>query len=135
MEPTSEEKIVAGLVHLAILLDLFGVIASIVVYVLYRPKSAFVTRHTKQSLALQIISLVLAWVVPLALGVSTIGFFSIGSYITFAPRVTAAIAGTVLVGFVQIALLVMAIIAAVRAFQGQEYLHPLFGQWVDRLGQ
>lgn len=135
VQPTSEEKVVAGLVHLALLLNLAGLVATLVVYTLYRPKSAFVTRHAKQSLGLQVISLVLGWALPIAFGISAIGLFSLGAPFGFAPRATVGLLGVLLLGGLQIAVLVLAVIAAVRAFQGEEYRHPVFGQWMDSLGK
>lgn len=132
MELTSEEKVVAGLVHLALLLNVIGLVASVVVYMLYRPKSTFVARHAKQSLGLQVISLILSATIPVAFGASAVGLFSLG-----AKRATlgTGAAGALLLWITGVTMLVMAVIAAVRAFQGHEHVHPVFGKWVDSLAQ
>lgn len=132
MERTSEEKIVAGLSHLAYLLNWVGPIAAVVVFVMYRQKSSYVAEHAKQSIGLQIITVVVGVVIGLLTGVGSLGSLGLGrvSRTAFAGSI---LLGAGLVSLISLAGLVLAIIAAVKAFMGQEYRHPLFGELVGRM--
>jgi len=131
MERTTEERVVAGLSHLAFLLALPGLVINVVLYVLYRPRSSFVAKHVKQALGLQVVSFLLGMALSLTFGVSVI---SVGFWSAAGALGTAALAWLVSM-IVWIITLVLMAIAAVRGFQGEEYRHPIFGNFVDRLGE
>jgi len=131
MERTSEEKVVAGLGHLAYIFGWIGLIATAVVFVMYRQKSAYVAEHTKQSLGLQVIALALRVIAGVLTGVSSFGF-------GLARVSRTAFAGSFLMGIgllslISLIALAFAITAAVKAFMGQEHRHPLFGDFVARM--
>lgn len=134
MERTSEERMVGGLTHLAILLNWVGLIVNVVLYVVYRPKSSYVTHHVKQALGLQLISIVVVAILGLVAGVGSVSALgSVGKYggKALLGSMFMGIGSTALIGLIT---LVMAVIAAVKGFQGTEYRHPLFGEFVARLG-
>ena len=135
MERTSEEKILGGLTHLAIFFSWIGLIANVILYVVYRPKSQFVAGHVKQALGLQVSALVAGAVVGLLFGVGFAGTLGLGSSAAMGAALGTAALGGLLALVVGIGALVLAIIAAIRGFQGQEYRHPVIGSWIAGLGE
>lgn len=131
MERTTEERVVAGLTHLALLLELPGLIINVVLYVLYRPRSAFVAKHVKQALGLQVVSLLVGIVISLVFGAGAVG---IGFWSTAGALGTAALAWLLSL-VVWVLTLVLMVVASVKGFQGEEHRHPVFGNFVDRLGE
>jgi uncharacterized Tic20 family protein len=131
MERSSEEKVLSGLAHIASIFSWIGVIASVVLLVIYRDKSKFVFGHAKQALGLSAISVVVGLVLG-ALGVgSGMGLLSSGSL--------GAAFGTASLFFMLSALwgivvLILAILAAIKGFNGVEYKHPVIGQTIENIG-
>lgn len=131
MDRTTEERVVAGLTHLGLLLEMAGLIINVVLYVLYRSRSSFVAKHVKQALGLQVVSLLLAFAISVIFGAGAIG---LGFWSPAGALGSAALAW-LLSMVVWVITLVFMVIAAVRGFQGEEYQHPVFGSFVDRLGE
>jgi uncharacterized Tic20 family protein len=132
VERTSEEKILGGLTHLAIFFSWFGLIVNVVLYVIYRSKSAYVTGHVKQSIALQALAMVVNYIVGFIFGFGMLGGIGLGSSYAFGAALGI---GSLLVLAVAVISIVLAIIAAVKGFQGQEHRHPIMGDWVAKLGE
>lgn len=135
MERTSEEKILGGITHLAIFFSWIGLIANVILYVIYRSKSAFVASHVKQSIGLQVIGMLVGTALGFLFGLGMIGGFGMGMSYGMGAAVGAAALGALLILAVGIAAIVLAILAAIKGFQGQDYRHPLFGNWLAGLGE
>lgn len=130
MELSSEEKTLGGLAHVAAIFGWIGVIANVILFVLYREKSKYVAGHSKQALGLSVISVVVSWVLGL-FGAGSAGLLSIGS-------MGAAVGAALIIGLVSLAwgivVLVLAIMAAMKGFKGEEHRYPLFGKAVNEIG-
>ncbi len=148
---TQQDRTVATLVHLSIFLNflffLSGIIAALVVALLYRERSSFVARHALQSLAFQIALavvglLVIAFVVALWVGT----FLALVPWSLMEPSVPpgtpriAPLAGlflwAVTVGCTVLAVVLLAlaivlpIVGAMRASRGEDFDYPLIGRIV-----
>ena len=96
--PTSDEKTMAILSH--VLTFVAGFLAPLIIYLIKKDESAFVTNHAKESLNFQI----------------TIWIIIIGLFIT--------IIGILLIWLVGIIALVFVIIATIKASEGKLYKYP-----------
>jgi uncharacterized Tic20 family protein len=134
VERTSEEKTLGGLTHLAIFFGWLGLIANVVLYVIYRPKSQFVGGHVKQALGLQTLLLVIHAVLALLFGAGVVGGIGLGSTMGLGAAVGAAFLGGLIGLVVAVGAIILAIIAAIKGFQGQEHNHPIVGNWIAGLG-
>lgn len=130
MERSSEEKTLGGLTHIAAIVGWIGVVANVVLFVIYREKSQYVAGHAKQALGLSVLSVVVSWVLGL-FGAGSTGLLAIGS-------VGAAVGAAMIVGLISLAwgivVLVFAIMAALKGFKGEEHRYPLFGEFVAKIG-
>ncbi|HRE51870.1 MAG TPA: DUF4870 domain-containing protein [Flavitalea sp.] len=99
--PTSDEKTMAVLSHILTLL--VGFIAPLVIYLLKKDSSSFITAHAKESLNFQI-TLFIAFMISIVLWVILIGLL--------------------LTWLIGIAALVLIIIATIRASEGKLYRYP-----------
>ena len=129
----SEDRILAGLAHLGILLNWVGVVAVLVVYLLKRDDSPFVAGHAKQALGWQLASMIAAAALGLAAAGTFMGAMMIGMHGAGAmPMLGMGLAAFAFFAL-NVVFVVLAVIAAVRAFQGQRYAYPVIGGWVGRL--
>lgn len=130
MERSSEEKTLGGLAHVAAIFSWVGLVANIIIFVLYREKSQYVAGHAKQALGLSVVSVIVSWVLGL-FGGGSAGLLAIGS-------VGAAVGAALITGLIALAwgivTLVFAIIAALKGFKGEEYRYPVFGEFVAKIG-
>lgn len=134
MERTSEEQILGGLTHLAIFFSWLGLIANLILYFVYRPKSLFVAGHVKQALGLQALLLVIHVLLGLLFGAGIVGGIGLGSGFGLGAAVGTALLGGLLGLVAAVAAIILAIIAAIKGFQGQEHRHPIVGDWIAVLG-
>ncbi len=146
---SSDERIMAGLAHLCVLLFGWGLIGSIVIWATQKDKSPYVRFQALQSVAYQIAFTLAAIVIFACSMCSTfaflgaIPFFSNSSPAPSEPGVGDQIAMFVFV-FGQIApflvgmlgwfvMVAYGLFAAARAFQGRDFRHVLIGWRVERL--
>ncbi|MFE5323594.1 DUF4870 domain-containing protein [Paenibacillus sp. NPDC056579] len=99
---SSEERNLALLAHILCLI--VGVIAPLIIYLMKKDESAYVTEHAKESLNFQI---------------SMIIYSIIAGILCF------AIIGFVLLPILGVFALIVIIIATIRASKGQHYEYPL----------
>ncbi|MBS1917598.1 MAG: DUF4870 domain-containing protein [Bacteroidetes bacterium] len=99
--PTSDEKTLALLSHILTLVTWF--IAPLVIYLIKKDESKFVSDHAKESLNFQI-TLFIACIVGVIL--------------------TLIIIGALILGLVSLAALILVIIATIRASEGKIYRYP-----------
>lgn len=132
MERASEEKTLAGLAHVAAIFGWVGVVANIVLFVLYREKSQYVTGHVKQGLGLSVIGVAGSWLLGLLGAGGLTSLFYSGAF-------GAAVGMGLLLGLLGaafgITVLVLGILAAIKGFKGEEHRYPLFGEFVAKIGE
>jgi hypothetical protein len=114
--------------HLSVLINLvtgiFGPVAALLIYLMFRDRSRYVAYQSLQSLLLQLIGWVgggliigAAWAVTGALSAILIGL----CLIPFALLITI---------FLPLGTIVYAIIAAIKTNQGEDFRYWLIGDWV-----
>jgi uncharacterized Tic20 family protein len=104
--PTSDDKVLAMLSHLLAIIGGLGFIPPLVIWLIKKddPNASFVTENAKESLNFQLTVLILG-IVCLILVIVFIGIF--------------------LIWALEIANLVLVIIATVRSYEGKIYRYPL----------
>ena len=100
--PTSDEKTLAILAHILTIVSSF--IAPLVIYLLKKDESAFVSEHAKESLNFQI-TMIILFIISLILMLLLIGFL--------------------LIWLLSIANLVLVIIATIKASENKMYRYPI----------
>ena len=131
-EPTSDEKLLAGLSHLSIIA--FSIIAPFIIWLIQRQKSQYVAFHALQSLFYHLATTVVS--VVLACAFIFVFFRAIASgtanegMAIFADLAILAI--FVLMTLVAVALTIYGIVGAVMAFQGKPFRYILAGRWAAR---
>lgn len=130
MERSQEEKVLAGLAHVALLFSYIGLVGQIVLLVLYREKSKFVFNHAKQALSLWVVSWVVGWVITSVFGVS-VGLGALTGGLGF---LGGALLGAVIALAWLVIWAVLMIRGAIKGFKGEEYKQPLVGEMVEKLG-
>jgi uncharacterized protein len=140
--PSQDERTLAALAHISVLLPLMGVIAPIVIWVTQKDRSRFVAFQSLQAIAYQLLMVVI-WFVGIAcyMGSFFLTFFSFmmpGSSIEpggpplffFIPFVV--FFGILAMMFVMV---IYGIVAAVLIFQGKDFRYILIGQLIERYTQ
>jgi uncharacterized Tic20 family protein len=141
--PTQDERIMAGLAHIACLLPMMGAIAPIVIWVTQKEKSKFVAFQALQALAYQL-SMVVAWILGMACYM--LSFFSIffGEIFTTSLRQADSqnplamiffmapflVFGSLLLGM--FVFVIYGIVGAVLAFQGKPFRYLLIGRLLEK---
>ena len=126
-QPTSEERNLAMLAHLSVLVNLFtgvlGPFTAGLIYLLYRDRSRYIAYHAMQSLVLQLIvwvgggALVAgAWIVTGILSIFVIGL----CLVPFA----------ILLSFLPVIAPVYGVVGAYQTSQGKDFKYWLIGDWV-----
>lgn len=131
---TQEETLLSGFAHVAVLFGWLGVIGNLVLYLIYKPKSAFVAGHAKQALGLAIVWRVLGIVLGIFMG-GLGAVLTRGPWSMMGPGVHGGLVIGSLVSFgIWVAFLVLVILAAIKGFGGKEHRYPIIGDAIDRLG-
>lgn len=136
--PTQDDKLISALAHGAVLLPMWGLIASALIWVTQREKSAFVRQQAAQAIAWQV---ALIAVFMLGMGCYMASFFLLigGAALTngfdgaagpppffFIP---VGVMGLIFVMF--FVFIIGGVWAAVRNLQGRPFRYPLIGAWVE----
>ncbi len=138
-----DERILAALAHISVLLPMFGLIAAIVIWVTQKERSRFVAFQALQAVAFQLL-LIIAWFAGMACYMGTFfltffGAFAVSSsqralgpasLLFFLPFVVMGILILLMLGFV-----IYGVVAAVLTFQGHDFHYALVGRWVERYQQ
>ncbi|WP_158212461.1 DUF4870 domain-containing protein [Natranaerobius trueperi] len=135
MSLKSDDKIFAGLSHLAIFLDFIGTIATLMIYITKKDYSKFIEYHAKQALGYQVVILLISWAINLVFIGGAIGGF-LGTGFIMGQGLLSIIPMVSLVGIrVVISLMIYgyAIFASLQAFQGEEFKYIVIGDFIDRL--
>lgn len=89
---TQDDKLWAAIAHAAIFV--FGIFGPLIIMMVYKEKSYYITYHAKQALIFQVV---------------------------------AVVGGVVTCGLISLVCMVFAIIAALKAYEGQYYAYPGLG--------
>ena len=116
-----DERTYALLLHLSALswlISIPGFIGPLVMWLIKKDQSPFIDRHGRAAMAFHIRVFIYAAAAALLFGVIAVATLGIGAVLLIPVLVLAAIAAMVLV-------VVLPIVAALKANQGQEYAYPL----------
>jgi uncharacterized protein len=145
MKPlTQDERLMAMLVHLCVLLPTYGFIGAIVIWVTQKEKSAYVRAHGVQAIGWQILLIAVYIGGMMLYMLSFVGFF-VGIGLT-GPDAKEPPVGAIafmvlpfamigLVFLVMLAMVIVAIVAAVRAYGGSLCRYPLIGGLLERMAE
>ena len=140
---TQDERVMGALAHIAALLPVMGIIASIVIWVTQKDKSRFVAFQALQAIAYQL-TFIVVWLIGMACYMGTFFLTFAGGIMGSVNPDTSLLTGGLfflpfLVFFGLFALMgiwiIYAIIAAVMVFQGKDFRYFLIGRWVERYSQ
>ncbi len=137
---SQDERIIAALAHISILLPMIGVIAPIVIWVTQKERSRFVAFQALQAIAFQLL-LILIWFGGMAcyMGSIFLTIFSFGilNSSSGGPGLAFFLPFALFLGmFVFLGVFVIyGIIAAILTFQGKDFRYALIGRWVERYTQ
>ena len=145
--PTPDERILAALAHITILVPLMGVIAPIVIWVTQKEKSRYVGFQALQAVVFQLL-LVLTWFVGMGcymasffitfIGIAGFGAGNPSSAPLSGPAQTLGYLGVFipfivigLVFIVGIVFVIYGVVAAIQALRGNPFRYALIGDRVE----
>jgi uncharacterized Tic20 family protein len=144
--PTPDERVLAALSHVSVLLPLVGVIAPIVIWVTQREKSKYVAFQSLQAMVYQL-TIIVGWILSWGCYMcSFLGIFA-GMFLGAATETTGSgetiaiissllpllvIGVIMLLGFI---LMIYGVVGAVMAFQGKPFRYIIIGERVERFMQ
>ena len=135
---TSEERVMAGLAHISVVMIGWGIIVPVIVWVTEREKSRFASFQALQALAYQLLFMLLYMIcsfgamIP-AMGVQLLVFNVPNSSDSVAPyfALTPVLAMLAIFCFLGLYILV-GIIGSIMSFTGKDFHYPLLGTWIAR---
>ncbi len=127
MERQSEDKVLAGIAHLGIVVGWVGVLVALIIYLLRKEQSIFIRRSVTQALGYQVCALVIMQVLVMLFG----GGLALGIMSTAAP--VAGMLGLFIVKTINLGLILLGLWGAVRAFLGTTFRYPIIGDFIARL--
>jgi uncharacterized Tic20 family protein len=144
--PTQDERVMAALAQISVLVPFLGVIAPIVIWVTQKDKSRYVEFQSLQAIAFQL-TMILAWFI--GMGCYMCSFFSmflaipLASSIESSPSVSPLFGVTMFTPFIVFGLIffggflfiLYGIVAAVMTFQGRPFRYAIIGRRVERFLQ
>lgn len=137
-QPDQNERIMAALSHVAVLLPLMGIIAPIVIWVTQKDKSEYVAFQALQAVAYQMLIILLAFV---GMGCYFISIFgTVFSIAAFAPDASGAPPVGFFLPFAFVTLLLCGsffltlygVVGAVLTLQGKDFRYLVLGNWLAR---
>jgi hypothetical protein len=143
LAPTPDERVMAALSHVSILLPLMGVIAPIVIWVTQKEKSRYVAFQSLQALIYQL-SMIIAWflgmgcymcsffgmIIPLTVSESSSNLGANEGLLIVATMFPFFVMGALfLFGF---AFIIYGVVGAIMAFQGKPFRYVIIGKRVER---
>ncbi len=146
LTPSPDERVMAALAQVSILVPLLGVIAPIVIWVTQKDKSRYVAFQSLQAVAFQL-TMVFAWFV--GMGCYMCSFFSMFLAIPFGSSggssqsvspffVVPFLAPFLVMGLMFLGgflFILYGIVAAVMTFQGKPFRYVIIGRRVERFLQ
>ena len=146
LTPTQDERVMAALAQISVLVPFLGVVAPIVIWVTQKDKSRYVAFQSLQAIAFQL-TMILAWFV--GMGCYMCSFFSVFLVIPFASSMESSQSLSPLFGvpffipFLIFGLMFLGgflfilygIVAAVMTFQGRPFRYAIIGRRVEQFLQ
>ena len=146
LTPTQDERVMAALAQISVLVPFLGVVAPIVIWVTQKDKSRYVAFQSLQAIAFQL-TMILAWFV--GMGCYMCSFFSVFLVIPFASSLESSQSLSPLFGvpffipFLIFGLMFLGgflfilygIVAAVMTFQGRPFRYAIIGRRVEQFLQ
>ncbi len=137
-----DERVLAALSHVSVLLPMIGILAPILIWVTQREKSRYTAFQSLQAIVFQLV-LILIYFAGFAcyLGSFFLVFLSTGILGGFRVSGAAGLLFLFPFGVILLMLVVMFLMAiyglvgAVMTFQGKDFRYALIGQWVERYTQ
>lgn len=136
MEPSSDEKTMAGLAHLTAALPQFGLIAAIVIWATQKDKSPYVSFQALQAIIYHV-AFIIIWVI--GMGIYVLAFFATVAF-SFVPSregfpfAFLVIPFTFLLLFGTIFIFVgYGIYGAISCFQGKDFRYLIIGNVIARI--
>jgi len=124
----SDDKIFAAIAHIAIFFDLVGLIIAVIIYALKGKESPFISFSSKQAIGWQVFALIIHKVVM---------FFTMGSFIGGMRIGINPLRGFfgmfTINGLVSLIFIVVAIMGAIKALNGEKYQYPLIGDFIAKI--
>lgn len=139
MQPSNDERTLAGLAHASIVLNttgLIGVLAAGVIWATQRERSAYVRAHALQALLYQVVVLVLSlvlvlsWAMCLSLSLLPAALRPELYEGSLPGPFWLALSGMILPIVFGIVAVVYALVGAVQVFRGRPFHYPLIGRLV-----
>ncbi len=152
MNVTDEEKLWASIAHASIWVTMLGgfltagftipvsIFVPLVIYLMYRKKSDYVTFHALQAFTLQVIATVgvlavavvggLAWGIGMV--VALLAIFVLAGVVLVPLWAIVGIVLALVVFCAPLAALLLATIAAFQTYNRHDYRYPMISQWIDR---
>ena len=135
--PTQNDRIMAALAHLCVILPMTGIIGSIVIWATQRDKSQFVAFQALQAIVYHLLS-ILAWfagsacyacsffalVLPFSGWSDSDGLYS---FLSLTPFVVFGLLAIVFIVYI-----LYGIVAAVLVLQGKDFRYIFIGNWLER---
>lgn len=119
--PGSDEKVMAGLSHLSILLPQFGWVVPLIIWLIHREgRTPFAAFQAKQAFIYHLSVTVAEWlaaIVAILLGFATFGL----GFLILIP----------LLGLLHIVAAIYGIIGGIKTFNGEDFRYPIVGNWVQ----
>lgn len=132
---TYEEKMVAGIAHVGVFFAVSGLVANVIIYLVYRARSPFLAAHSRQALLWQGLTLLLKVLSGLAVaGVGGAVVFSGMTikepwlWLTGAEPVPPVLVGLAALLWV---LYFTSVLALKQAWGGRPYRYPVVGRFID----
>ena len=143
--PSQDERVMAALSHISVVLPFMGVIGPIVIWATQKYKSPFVAFQSLQAIAYQL-TMTLSWF--LGMGCSMFPFFSIfaisaiavathkGNELIMPPLLGIPLFLPFVIMPAEFAVMIIfevyGVIAAIRSFQGKPFRYAIIGRRVER---
>lgn len=118
--PSSDEKLMAVLSHLSLLVPHAGIIAPLFIWLLNQGKAPFAAYQARQALFFHLFVIAATWVIGIIsflIAVLTLGF----GLIVLIP----------LLGVLSLIPMVCGIIGAIHAYEGRDFRYPIIGELVQ----
>jgi uncharacterized Tic20 family protein len=134
---SQNDRTMAGLAHLAIIVPFWGMIAPIVIWATQKDKSKFIVFQAIQALVYQVL---LILVTMLGMGCYMVSFFSMFSTISSTTSESSTLPAGFFLPFavmggifiVYLVFIIYGIVAAVLTFTGKNFRYVILGGWIEK---
>jgi uncharacterized Tic20 family protein len=137
---SSDERILAALAHASVLLPGWGFLGPLIIWIIQRKKSAFVTFHALQALVYQLFQMIYWMVLSIILGVlmMTFGILSASAidrpgpspspFLFFLPQMI--MFGGMILGFAFYD--IFGVLGGILTLARKDYRYPILGRWMEK---